>query len=145
LTDFFEKQYFYLENMKKAVLLMLGKAYESISKQYNTEQEIMMSISDMLVQLYAAESVTLRVEKMKLLKTPEQYTVYKDICDVFVYEAASKLYKSAMDALNSFATGDEFVKIQKGLRYFTTLEPVNIKEARRRIAGKLIEDNDYKF
>ena len=145
LTDFFEKKYFYLENMKKAVLLMLGKAYEAISKQYNTEQEIMMSISDMLVQLYAAESVTLRVEKMKSLKTPEQYTVYKDICDVFVYEAASKLYKSAMDALNSFATGDEFVKIQKGLRYFTTLEPVNIKEARRRIAGKLIEDNDYKF
>jgi hypothetical protein len=89
--------------------------------------------------------VVLRVEKMKSLKSEEQYIVYKDICDVFVYEAASRLYKSAMDALNSFATGEEFIKIQKGLRYLTTLEPVNIKEARRRIANKLIEDNDYKF
>jgi hypothetical protein len=47
--------------------------------------------------------------------------------------------------LNSFATGEVFTKVQKGLRYFTSMEPVNIKEARRRIAGKLIEDNDYKF
>jgi alkylation response protein AidB-like acyl-CoA dehydrogenase len=145
ISDYFEKKHFYVENMKKAVILMLGKAYEAICKQYNSEQEIMMCISDMLVQLYAAESVVLRVEKLKSLKTQEQYIVYKDICDVFVYEASSRLYKFAMDALNSFATGEEFYKIQNGLRYFTSMEPINIKDARRRIANKLIEDNDYKF
>ena len=104
-----------------------------------------MAISDMLIQLYNAESVLLRVEKLKALKSEQEYVVYKDICDVFVYEAASRIYKSAMDALNSFATGDEFTKIQSGLRKLTSVEQVNIKEARRRIANKLIEDNTYKF
>jgi len=144
-ADYFGKKHFILEKLKKASLLMLGKAYEAISKQYNTEQETMMSISDMLIQLYAAESVVLRVEKLKGLKSEQEHAVYKDICDVFVYEASSRIYKSAMDALNSFATGEEFTKIQSGLRKLTSVEPINIKEARRRIANKLIEDNDYKF
>jgi len=144
-ADYFGKKHFILEKLKKASLLMLGKAYEAISKQYNTEQETMMSISDMLIQLYAAESVVLRVQKLEGLKSEQEYAVYKDICDVFVYEASSRIYKSAMDALNSFATGEEFTKIQNGLRKLTSVEPINIKEARRRIANKLIEDNDYKF
>ena len=50
-----------------------------------------------------------------------------------------------MDAINSFAQDDEFNKLHKGLQYFTLIEPVNIKEARRRIAAKLIADNVYKF
>ncbi len=145
ITDYFERMHFYLENMKKAVILILGKAYEAVNKQYSTEQEIMMSISDMLIQIYTAESLVLRLEKLKSLKSENEYSLYKDICDVFIYKASSDLYRSAMDALNSFAMGEEFVKIQKGLRYFTTIDPVNIKEARRRIANKLIEDNNYKF
>lgn len=144
-SDYFEKKHFYISNLKKAAILMLGKAYEAISKTYNDEQEIMMGISDMLTKLYAAESVVLRVEKLKSIKSEAEYGVYKDICDVYVYEASSSIYKSAMDSLNSFATGEVFAKVQKGLRQLTAMEPVNIKEARRRIAGKLIEDNDYKF
>jgi len=145
ISDFFGKKHFYIKNLKNAVILILGKAYETVGKQFNTEQEIMMNICDMAIQLYVAESVILRVEKLQGFKSAEETSVYKDICDVFVYEAASQIYKSGMDAVNSFAAGEEFAKLQKGLRYLTSVEPVNIKEARRRIAGKLIEDNNYKF
>ena len=145
VTDYFEKKHLYIENMKQVVILVLGKAYDAINKQCSLEQEIMMSISDMLIQIYTAESALLRVEKLKTLKSESEYSLYKDICDVFIYEASSGLYKSAMDALNSFASGEEFAKIQKGIRYYTSIDPVNIKDARRRIANKLIEDNNYKF
>lgn len=145
VTGYFEKKHFCLNNLKKAVLMMLGKTYEAISKQYNSEQETMMGISDMLIQLYAAESVVLRVEKLQGLKSEQEIALYKDMCDVFVYEASSAIYKSGMDSLSAFAEGEEFKKIKKGLQCLTSTEPVNIKEARRRIANKLIEDNDYKF
>lgn len=144
-TDYFEKMHFVVESLKKASLLMLGKSYETVGKQFGNEQEIMMSISDMLIQTYAAESVVLRVEKLKALKSEQEYVVYKDICDVYLYEATSRVYKSAMDALNSFANGTEFEKIQNGLKKLTSIHPINIKEARRRIANKLIDDNKYKF
>jgi alkylation response protein AidB-like acyl-CoA dehydrogenase len=143
--DYFEKKHFYIRQLKKAVLLVLGKANEAIGKQFNIEQEIMSSISDMASMLYAAESAVLRVEKLNGIKTAEENIIYKDICNVFVYEAAMKILKSGMDAINSFASGEEFNKLKKGLMHFTSIEPENIKEARRRVANKLIDDNCYKF
>ena len=145
ITDYFGKKYFYLKQLKKALLLTLYRAYEHVGKQFNTEQEIMMSISDMAINIFVAESLLLRVEKLKKLNLKENLSLYTDICDVFVYEACGNVYKSGMDAINSFAQSDEFTKLQKGLQFYTNIEPVNIKDARRRIANKLIEDNVYKF
>lgn len=144
-TDYFAKKHFYISQLKKAVLLIFNKAHEAVGKQFNIEQEIMMSISDMSIQTYAAESVVLRVEKLKTIKSTEDFIVYSDICDVLVYEASSRLLKSGMDAINAFAQPEEFVKLKKALQNLTSIEPVNIKEARRRIATKLIDDNVYKF
>ncbi|MBI5539247.1 MAG: acyl-CoA dehydrogenase family protein [Bacteroidia bacterium] len=144
-TDYFAKKHFYISQLKKAVLLIFNKAHEAVGKQFNIEQEIMMSISDMSIQTYAAESVVLRVEKLKTIKSAEDFVVYSDICDVLVYEASSRLLKSGMDAINAFAQPEEFVKLKKALQNLTSIEPVNIKEARRRIATKLIDDNVYKF
>lgn len=144
ISDYYGKKYFYLNNLKKAVLLVLGCSYEIVGKQFNTEQEIMMSIADMVIQLLAAESVVLRVDKLQKTKG-EAICIYEDIADAFIYEAAARIYKYGADAISAFAEGSEFGKLQDALKYFTTIEPVNVKEARRRIANKLIEDNSYKF
>ncbi len=130
---------------KKAVLLIMSRAYETLGKQYSSEQEVMMHIADMTMQAYAAESLALRVKKIVNILGEEKAAIYKKILDVFVYEAAAKINKSANDALNSFAEGDEFLKLKKAVALFTTIKPVNIKESRRAIAEKLIEDNKYNF
>jgi alkylation response protein AidB-like acyl-CoA dehydrogenase len=132
-------------NMKKAVLMTMSRAYEILGKQYNTEQEIMMSISDMLIQTYVAESVLMRVRKMGALKGETLNSVYHDILDCFIYEASARVYKYGMDAVTSFAEGEEFEKLRKGLFTLTACKPLNVKESRRRIADVLIEDNRYAF
>jgi alkylation response protein AidB-like acyl-CoA dehydrogenase len=144
ISDYFEKKHFYIRNFKKAVLLTLDRAYEALGKQFDNEQEIKMSIADMVIQLLNAESVLLRVEKMQKIKGTGN-AIYKDITDAFIYEAAARINKSGNDAINAFAQGEEFEKLQYALKCFTTLEAVNVKEARRRIANKLIEDNKYNF
>jgi len=143
--DYFERKYFIIENYKKIALLLLGKSYEAVGKQFSNEQEIMMNISDILIQLYAAESTVLRVEKLKTLKNEQDYLIYKDICDIIIYEANASIVKSAMNALNSFATGEEYQKLKQIIVALSETENLNFKEARRRIAAKLIEDNFYKF
>ena len=50
---------------------------------------------------------------------------------------------SGKDAINSFAEGDEQRMMLLGLKRFTKTKPFNVKEARRRIAGKLIADGKY--
>ena len=144
-NEYFAKKYLYIRNFKKAVMLVLGRAYETLGKNYSTEQEVMMNISDMIIQLFAAESAILRTEKLQKIKSAEEAPFYKDITDSFVYEAAARIFKSATDAISSFAEGEEFSKLQNGLRKLTAIEPVNAKEARRRIANKLIEENKYCF
>jgi alkylation response protein AidB-like acyl-CoA dehydrogenase len=132
-------------NLKKSVLLVQGRAYEILGKQYSTEQEVMMNISDMIIQLFVAESILLRVRKMEKIKGAEANTIYRDIMDCFFFEAAERIYKSGLEAVTSFADGEEFVRLRESLTVLTRNKAVNVKEARRRIANKLIEDNKYSF
>ncbi len=71
--------------------------------------------------------------------------IYKDILNVFVYDAASKIRKAALDAVYAFAAPEEAIVLVKAIETLTTVAGVNVKDARRRIADKLIEDNTYKF
>lgn len=134
-----------VRNMKKAVALIMGRAYETLGKSYSGDQEVQMSISDMIIQTYVAESVLNRVRKMEATKDGRFQPVHRDILDCFIYEAAGRLYKYGMDAVTSFATGAEFDKLRNGLFTLTACKPINTKDARRRIADKLIDDNRYAF
>jgi hypothetical protein len=85
------------------------------------------------------------VEKIEALKGVAASALYKDILDVFVYDAAEKICKSAYDAIYSFAAPGESASLVKAIDALTVVSGVNVKDARRRIADKLIEDNTYKF
>jgi hypothetical protein len=62
-----------------------------------------------------------------------------------LYDAADRIHKNGKDAINAFAEGDEQRMILMGLKRFTKAQPFNSKEARRRIAGRLISDRRYSF
>jgi alkylation response protein AidB-like acyl-CoA dehydrogenase len=145
VTSYFDYYQKVIENFKKTVLLIMSRAYETLGKQYSQEQEVMMNISDMLIQTYAAESLELRVKKLEQLRGEEQTKIYRDILDAFVYEAAARIRKSATDAVIAFADGEEYSKLMKAVELLTSLKLVNVKNARRRIAAKLIEDNKNTF
>ena len=61
------------------------------------------------------------------------------------YDAADRLHKAGRDAVASFSEGDEQRMMLMGLKRFTRTEPVNVKEARRAIAAKLLTENHYCF
>ncbi len=64
---------------------------------------------------------------------------------VFLCDASDRINKNGKDAISSFTEGDDARMLLMGLKRFTKYEPVNIKEARRRIAAELIEQNKYCF
>ena len=68
-----------------------------------------------------------------------------DMARTFLYDAADRVNKSGKDAINAFAAGDEQRMMLLGVKRFTKAEPFNSKDARRRIAAKLIADNKYSF
>ncbi len=65
--------------------------------------------------------------------------------DVYLFEASSEVYKHAMDAIHSIDDEAMTEKLIKGVKFYTNVPGVNTKDARRRIANKLIEENKYCF
>jgi alkylation response protein AidB-like acyl-CoA dehydrogenase len=143
--SYYNEKLRFIKNFKKIILLVIHGAAKHFDSKFVQEQEVMNNISDMMIETYASESTLLRVEKIENMKGAEAASVYRDILDVNVYDAAGKIRKSACDAVNSFATGELAIKLLKSIETLTTVSPVNIKNARRKIADKLIEDNVYRF
>jgi alkylation response protein AidB-like acyl-CoA dehydrogenase len=143
--EYFEEKKEYIRNFKKAILLVINKASEKFQRKLAFEQEILFNISDMIMVLYISESTLLRVEKLTGIKGPDDTKIYWDILDVNIYDAANKIKKSGLDAVNSFAEGEELTSLTNGINIFTEVAGVNVKDARRRVADKLIEDNKYSF
>ncbi len=141
--DVFEQAHEQVKKFKKAVLMVAGSAAQKLMMELAKEQEILMNISDMIIETYVAESVLLRVEKLVKVKKSETISEQIEIMNVYLYDAADKLNKYGKDALNSFAEGDELRMMLMGLKRFTKQQSFNVKEARRRIASHIIETGSY--
>ena len=113
--------------------------------EIETEQEVMMNLADMAIETFNAESVLLRVMKMTDQQGETATQHYQDIMRTYLYDAADKVNKSGKDAINAFADGDEQRMILMGLKRFTKADPFNTKDARRRIADKMIAEGKYCF
>lgn len=132
-------------NMKKAILMASGAAVQKLMMKIEQEQELLMHLADMAIETFNAESVLLRVMKMTETKGEAATAIYQDIMRTYLYDAADRAHKAGKDAINSFASGDEQRMILMGLKRFTKAEPFNTKDARRRIADKLIAEGRYCF
>lgn len=141
----FSKEKKYLANFKKAVLMTAGGAAQKLMMDLGKEQEILMNISDMLIDTYIAESLQLRVEKLVSIKGEDACKVQLEMMRVFIADAADRINKNGKDAINGFAQGDEQRMMLLGLKRFTKTEPFNTKDARRNIAAVLIDANKYCF
>ncbi|MGZ8545631.1 MAG: acyl-CoA dehydrogenase family protein [Flavisolibacter sp.] len=129
-------------NFKKTILLTSGAAAQKLMMKLETEQEILMSIADMAIDTFLAESLLLRVMKLEQNSSNER-SIYRDILNCYLYDAADRIHKNGKDAINAFAEGDEQRMILMGLKRFTKAQPFNSKDARRRIADHLIAEKKY--
>lgn len=141
----FAEQKKVLANLKKAGLLIAGAAVQKLMMTLSKEQEILMNIADIIGYVYVAESVLLRSEKLYYTKGEEEAKYAVDMANIYLYTAVDKVMIAGKEALNSFAEGDELKMMMVGLRRFTKTEPYNVKEARQRVAQKLIQENKYCF
>ena len=130
-------------NMKKCILMVAGAAVQKLMMTLDKEQEILMNIADMAIETFEVESTLLRVMKM-VDKTSEANCLQElDMMRVYLYDAMDRVNKFAKDAINSFASGDEQRMMLLGLKRFTKIEPFNVKDARRRVADKMIGEGRY--
>jgi hypothetical protein len=130
-------------NFKKAILMTAGAAVQKLMTKLEGEQEILMHIADMSIETFNAESALLRAMKLVDQRGEASCQFELDITRSYLYDAADHINKFGKDAINAFADGDEQRMMLLGLKRFTKVDAFNSKEAKRRIAAKLIADNKY--
>ena len=143
--DYYDEKLCYIRNFKKAILLVINLASETFGKSLPREQEVLFNISDMIMELYVTESTLLRVQKLEGIRGSDATGLYRDILDVNLYDTAGKILKSGKDAICSVTEGVQLNSLMRSLEILTRVAGVNVKEARRRIADKIIEENKYVF
>ncbi|MBK8581004.1 MAG: acyl-CoA dehydrogenase family protein [Flavobacteriales bacterium] len=132
-------------NFKKAVLMAAGGAAQKLGLGLGDEQEIVMRISDMVIDTYLAESVLLRTLKLAGLKGADNVQEQVTMCQIFIRDAADRIHKNAKEAVSAFAEGDERQGMLMGAKRFTKYQPFNSVKARRLVAKKLIAEGKNPF
>ncbi|MFK8009195.1 MAG: acyl-CoA dehydrogenase family protein [Saprospiraceae bacterium] len=136
-----------VKDFKKVVLMVAGAAAKMQMEgklDLRSEQEILMNVADMMIDVFNAESTLLRVKKLAGMENKKQsQDVYDAILKTFITDATARMNKNATDALTGFAEGDLLKTMLLGLKRFTKYQPINVKAARRLVASKLIDANEY--
>lgn len=134
-----------LKKLKKAALMVAGKAAETYGPKLNDEQEVLMHIADMLIEVYVVESAILRTEKLISLYGEKGSELYQDMTSLYIHEAVQKIRNHGDEAVACFVDGDELKVMLMGMKRFTKMNPVNTKKVRRAIAEKMIEQNQFPY
>ena len=141
--DIFLEEKMVLKNFKKAILLIAGSATEKLGNRISEEQEIMMNISEMIIDTYMLESALLKTEKLVKKEGEKRHKEKIAICINYLHHTADNINKNAKEAIYAMTNGDEQTILLLALKRFTKVKAVNLKEQRRIIAKKVIEENKY--
>lgn len=143
--EFFAAELKVLKNLKKACLMVAGSAVQKLMQRIKDEQEILMSVADMIIEIYVAESAILRTLKRISLNGKDNAQHQINMSKVYLHKATERIQAAGKEAIYAFAEGDEQKMMLMGLRRFTKLEPDNLKELRRSIADYLNQKLEYPF
>jgi Acyl-CoA dehydrogenase, C-terminal domain len=142
---FFAAEKKVVKNLKKAALMIAGSAVQKFMMKLSHEQELLMNVADMIIEVYVCESAILRAEKLIGIKGAEALALQTDMVRIYLQDAVARVNTAGREAIQSYAEGDELRVMLMGLKRFTKVEPFNTKDARRRIADALLEENKYIF
>jgi alkylation response protein AidB-like acyl-CoA dehydrogenase len=136
-------------DFRKIILMTAGGAAKmQMDGKLNLkdEQEIIMNCADMMIDLFAAESMLLRVRKLAdRTEKPQSQEIYDAMLQVFLHDATARITKNATDGIASFAEGDLQKTFLMGLKRFNKYPAVNVKEKRRLIADAVLKANGWCF
>lgn len=145
-SELFAEEKVLITKLKKAFLMVAGSAVQKYGTELEENQQLLMCASDMLIEVYMAESTILRTEKLAKLKGEENIKEQIAMAKLYLYQAVDIVYSRGKEGIVSFAQDDEQRMMLMGLRRFTKYDnQPNVVELREIVASKVIAENQYCF
>jgi butyryl-CoA dehydrogenase len=132
-----------IENAKKIGLMVSGAASQKYMQQIADHQEVMGAIADIVIEVYAMDSVLARTLKLIAAQGAAASATAVAITDVYLTEAFARVEQAAKKVLADVADGDMLRTQVTILRRLVKSEPVNTIAAREKIAARVLEAGKY--
>ncbi|MAL61189.1 MAG: acyl-CoA dehydrogenase [Flavobacteriaceae bacterium] len=145
-SELFAEEKKMIANMKKVFLMVAGAAVQKYGPDLEDHQQLLIAASDILIEIYMAESTLLRTEKNAKRFGEKEQEVQIAMAKLYLYNAVSIVEKNGKESIISFAEGDEQRMLLMGLKRFVkyTNYP-DIVDLRNLIAEKVTAENKYPF
>jgi alkylation response protein AidB-like acyl-CoA dehydrogenase len=129
-----------VHNAKRIALLTLGLAQQKFGAKLEQQQEIIMNLSDIIMEVFAMESSLLRSRKLAASGAGVNAA---DACAVYLRDAIARIELSSRTVLSACDQGEELRRNLSHLRGYASHDPVNAIALRRQIAGRLLASERY--
>ncbi|MCC8438202.1 acyl-CoA dehydrogenase family protein [Brevibacillus sp. M2.1A] len=128
---------------RKIILMVAGSALMKYQQEMSKEQELLAFAADMLIELYAMDSIVKRTEKAMAANGIEAEQQKLEMTAVYVHEAFDRIEGWAKEALAAMEEGDELRLRLSILKKLTRRTPINTVALKRSIADRVIEAGAY--
>lgn len=145
-SELFSEEKQMIANLKKVFLMVAGAAVQKYGQELEQHQQLMMAASNILIEIYMAESAILRTEKNAKRFGEDSQKEQIAMSKLYLFNAVEIVKKNGMEAIISSSEGDEQKMMLMGLKRFTkyTNYP-NVVDLRNTIAEKVKTENKYCF
>jgi alkylation response protein AidB-like acyl-CoA dehydrogenase len=132
-------------NAKKMFLQAAGGAVQRFREKLADEQELIGSLSNIVMEIYAMESTLLRAQKAGATKGEAASQNMIDAARIFINDAAERVEHEAKRAIAAVHEGDMLTTQMAVLKRFAKRVPVNTIALRRRVAAAVQSQDRYPF
>ncbi|TQI71002.1 hypothetical protein JM79_1928 [Gramella sp. Hel_I_59] len=145
-SELFAEEKEMIGKLKKVFLMVAGSAVQKFGPQLEEHQQLLLAASDILIEVYMAESGILRAEKNAKRFGVDTQKEQIAMAKLYLYHAVDTVNTKAKEGIASFAEGDEQRMMLMGLKRYTKYTNLpNIVALRNTIAEKLTSENKYCF
>jgi len=145
-SELFAEEKEMVAKLKKVFLMVAGSAVQKFGPQLQEHQQLLLAASDILIEIYMAESGILRAEKIAKRNGADSQKEQIAMAKLYLYHAVETVNTKAKEGIGSFAEGDEQRMMLIGLKRFTKYTNMpNVVALRNTIAEKLTSENKYCF
>jgi alkylation response protein AidB-like acyl-CoA dehydrogenase len=139
-TNTDDAEFSLVRSAKKIALLTLGVAHAKYGAQLEQQQEIIMNLSDIIMEVFAMESSLLRSRKLAASGAGANAA---DACAVYLRDAIAEVEFASRTVLSACVEGDELRRYLSRLRGYAGHDPVNAIALRRQIARRVLSNERY--
>ncbi|OUD29398.1 acyl-CoA dehydrogenase [Flavobacterium psychrophilum] len=145
-SELFAEEKEMITKLKKAFLMVAGGAVQKYGPDLDAHQQLLMAASDILIEIYMAESTILRTEKLAKTNGADKVKEQIAMAQLYLYQAVDIITQKGKESIISFAEGAEQRMMLMGLRRFTKYTNMpNVVGLRETITTKLVAENAYCF